>query len=369
MNHLRLARAIAVVVAMGIGCAHAEENPLFEDVHVVSLPKGEYGYRGMPGTIVVLNDNKLQLAYTHYASDGQASNAIAAKYSNDQGKTWGEEIILVPAPIPKGSGRYCHPSFLRLKNGQLLLAYIYQSPSPYPSLFGHTYYRRSVDDGKTWGDQLLITAGAGYQIMHNDKLVQLSTGRLLAPVETEFANAGDDHRGYVSLTYYSDDDGYSWRSSKNLVNALPIEAQEPHVVELKDGRVMMLMRTYSGYVLRSYSTDGGENWSPGEAIKELPLPPNSSALNVKRIPSTGDLLLIRSTSGPPSNPSRRSPMTAVLSKDEGATWVHERIIAGDQEDDYGYPGLTFLDNLALVTFHARDGLHVGRIGLDWFYGQ
>jgi len=365
---LLMLSAIAAVLAAVTVSADAQA-PLFEDVHVVALPKGEYGYRGMPGTIAVLNDGRLLLAYTHYTANGQASNAIAARYSADKGKTWGEETILVPAPAPAGSGRYCHPSFLRLNNGELLLAYIYGSPSPYPKLFGHTYYRRSVDDAKTWGDQLIVTPGPGYRIMHNDKLVQLSGGRLLAPIEMEESATGGDHAGYVSLVYYSDDNGYSWYPSKNAVNALPIEAQEPHVVELKDGRVMMLMRTYSGFVLRSDSTDKGETWSPGAPIEELPLPPNSSALNVKRIPSTGDLLLVRSTGGPPSNRSRRAPMTAILSKDDGATWVHERTIAGDLEDDYGYPGITFVDAMALVTYHARDGLHAARIAIDWFYAE
>ncbi|MCC6694371.1 MAG: exo-alpha-sialidase [Candidatus Hydrogenedentes bacterium] len=365
-NALQLALILAIFAACRV---HADDAPVFEDVHVVSLPIGEYGYRGMPGTIAVLDDGRLLLAYTHYTPEGQADGAIAAKHSSDAGKTWGDEFTLVPAPASEGTGRYCHPSFLRLNNGQVLLAYIYASPAPHPNLYGHTYFRRSLDNGKTWGDQLIMTPGPGYQIMHNDKLIQLSTGRLLAPVETESADAGDDHRGYTSLTYWSDDNGYSWHCSKNAVNALPIEAQEPHVVELKDGRVMMLMRTYSAFVLRSYSADKGETWSAGEPIRELPLPPNSSALNVKRIPSTGDLLLIRSTSGPPSNPSRRSPMTAVLSKDDGATWTNERTIAGDLENDYGYPGLTFLDNLALVTFHARDGLHVARIDIEWFYGE
>ena len=360
--------ALGGIALFAIGFhARAAEAPLFEDVHVVSLPKGEYGYRGMPGTMIALNDGRVLLAYTRYTPDGQADGSVGARYSNDQGKTWGDEFALVVAPVPAGSGRYCHPSFLRLKNGQLLLAYIYQSPAQYPKLFGHTYYRRSIDDGKTWGDQLIMTPGPGYQIMHNDKLVQLASGRIISPIETEQATTGGDHAGYVSMTYASDDDGYSWTCSKNAVNALPVEAQEPHVVELKDGRVMMLMRTYSGYVLRSYSADKGDTWSAGEPIKELPLPPNSSALNVKRIPSTGDIVLLRATTGPPSNTRRRAPLTAILSKDDGATWTNERVIAGDLEDDYGYPGLTFLDKLALVVYHARDGLHVARIGIDWFY--
>ena len=341
---------------------------LFEDVCAVPMPKATYGYRGMPGDIVALNDGRLLLAYTHMDANGGGTGAVACKYSSDQGRTWGEESILVAKPAPAGQGRYCHPSFLRLANGHILLSYIYSAGAK--PLFGHNYYRRSVDDGKTWGDQLIVTPHGGYNIVHNDKLVQLSSGRIVVPAEHEYSKPEDDHGGYVSYTVYSDDDGYSWHQSKNMVNVLPVEAQEPHVVELKDGRLMMLMRSYSGFVVRAYSSDQAESWSEGEPVKALPLPPYStSALNVKRIPATGDLLLLRCIGGPKESPRRRTPFASVISKDDGQTWENERIIMGDPEDDYGYPGLTFLDDVALVVYHQRDGLHVARIGIDWFYGK
>jgi len=370
MKGICLVLVVMPVVALGqeVAMVSADSGVLFDDVHVVKLPKGTYGYRGMPGTIVALADGRLLLAYTHMLPDGSAGGGVAARYSGDQGTTWGDEFVLVPRPTPVAKDRYCHPSLLRLTDGSILLSYIYSAGTK--RLFGHTYYRRSVDDGKTWGDQLIMTPHPGYNIIHNDKLIQISSGRIIAPAEFELANPENDHGGYVSYTVYSDDGGYSWYRSENMVDILPIEAQEPHVVELKDGRLMMLMRTYSGFVARAYSEDQGASWSEGKPVKELVLPPHStSALNVKRIPSTGDLLLLRCIGGPKESPRRRTPFASVLSKDDGATWINERIIMGDPEDDYGYPGLTFLDDMALITYHQRDGLHVARIGVDWFYGK
>lgn len=358
---------LALVLAGWSAVVAVAEEAVFEDVHAAPLPTKEYGYRGMPGGMVELNDGRVLLAYTRYTEQGEADGSVAARYSADRGHTWGNEFTLVDAPKVRAGDRYCHPSLLRLPNGQLLLSYIYGSGAT--PLFGHNYYRRSADDGTTWGDQLILCPHAGYNIMHNDKLVLLSTGRIVAPIERQEIDAGDDHGGYVSYTVYSDDNGYSWRESRNTVNTLPVEAQEPHVVELKDGRLLMLMRTYSGYVTRAYSEDKGESWSKGEAVPELKLPPNSSALCVKRIPSTGDLLLLRCTGGPTEPPRRRTPFASVVSKDDGLTWTNERVIAGDPENDYGYPGLLFVDDMALVCFHARDGLHVARIQIPWFYGQ
>jgi hypothetical protein len=40
------------------------------------------------------------------------------------------------------------------------------------------------------------------------------------------------------------------------------------------------------------------------------------------------------------------------------------------QDDFGYQCVEFVGkDLVLVGFHARDGLHVARLGVDWFYGN
>ena len=70
----------------------------------------------------------------------------------------------------------------------------------------------------------------------------------------------------------------------------------------------------------------------------------------------------------------RAPLTTAVSQDGGKTWKHHRNIAespkGDY-DDFGYPGVTWLEDgkVALVNFHARNGIRMGRIRVDWFYGK
>jgi sialidase-1 len=342
------------LAALGAG------NTLFEDVHVVKIEKGRYGPRGMPGDIIALKDGRLLLSYTHDAV------GIAGRTSADVGKTWSDEFPLAPNPKPPGpKGHFCHPSFLRLGNGNLLMSYIFGADAlPY---YGHNYLKVSADEGKTWGDQFIMTPYPGYIIMHNAKLVRLSSGRILAPVEyKKRMPSTEDHSGYVAMVCYSDDGGVSWQVSRNDVDMNPHEAQEPHVVELRDGRVMMLFRTYSGYLGRSYSTDRGETWSAGEMVQDLPLPGATGAVSVHRLPKTGDLLLIQITG---SRDGKRAPLTAKISRDEGKTWSKGRNIGKDPDDDYGYQSVTFVDDLAIVSFHALDGLHVARIEVFWFYGE
>jgi sialidase-1 len=153
---------------------------------------------------------------------------------------------------------------------------------------------------------------------------------------------------------------------------MPIEVQEAGGVELKDGRVMMFARTYSGHPVRAYSSDQCETWSEGEEIQELPMP-YAGLPTVARIPSTGDLLFVwisERSPIPDTTPQRyrRSALSTAISKDEGKTFEHRRYIARDPEGDFGYQSVDFLgDDLAVVSYHARDGLHVARIPIDWFY--
>lgn len=338
---------------------------LFEDIHAVRMPKGEFGYRGVPGDILQLQDGRLLLVYGAMGAPriDVPLGALGARLSTDLGRTWGDVSVIVPAPRPQKQGEYYgQPGLTRLANGEILLYYFYVAQVR-PFYYAQTLYRRSTDDGKTWGDQLLMTPASGSNLGYNDKLVQLTSGRLVLPVEHEADNAGDDHSGYVAYSFFSDDNGYSWRKSSNVVDMRPVEAQEPHVVELKDGRLLMFLRTYSGCIAQAFSTDRGETWSAGELRPDLKLSKNSSAINVQRIPATGDLVLLRTIAG---DEGRRTPFVSTISRDEGKTWSNERVIAGEPSEDYGYPSLTFVKDLALVLYHARDGLHVARIRSDWF---
>ena len=79
--------------------------------------------------------------------------------------------------------------------------------------------------------------------------------------------------------------------------------------------------TDKGSVYKSYSKDKGVSWTAPEPMKlDSPLSPQS----MKRIPSTGHLLIVWNNSK-----DKRFPLTAAISKDEGETWVNVRNLDED----------------------------------------
>ncbi len=127
----------------------------------------------------------------------------------------------------------------------------------------HFMMRRSSDEGQTWSDPIAVGADPGYFVMNNDRVLQLADGRLLAPMAwiDEVFKEGSVFR---TVVYYSDDDGKTWMRSASDLEAPKRGAMEPGLVELKDGRILQIIRTQVGKIYHSYSSDRGATWSPAE---------------------------------------------------------------------------------------------------------
>ena len=107
---------------------------------------------------------------------------------------------------------------------------------------------------------------------------------------------------------------------------------------------------------------------PGTAYSHAP----DSA--IKRIPSTGDLLIVWNHTLPHRRGGHtdRFPLSATVSHDEARTWKI-RDLDTDVRFTYGYPSITFFRERALITYWAaRDwpwwvSLKLKSLPLTWFY--
>jgi hypothetical protein len=130
-----------------------------------------------------------------------------------------------------------------------------------------------------------------------------------------------------SLMVVSTDRGTNWGLRGK--SAVPQRScDEHHIVELKDGRLWMLVRTEYG-IGDSYSSDRGRTWDPGGQSHITHIP--HARFFIRRLAS-GRLLLVKHD---PPDRNTRSHLTAFLSEDEGQTWQGGLLL--DKRRGVSYP--------------------------------
>lgn len=367
---------LSSTLAAGLRAAQQPEDSL-----VVPMVPGRT-HRGSTGSMVELRDGSLLFAHANpeHWTDNRRSG-ILARRSTDRGRHWSEPILL-----QKHVARLAtlQPSLLRLADGDLLLAYNVMNRYEGADLRlydGKIYVRRSSDDGATWSDPVCATPYPAYHTVNPDRLIQLSSGRILLPVERTHTLGGGEAGHMAALCYWTDD-GFTWVPGRSGVD-VGTTTEEPSVAQLADGRLIMVFRNRTGFVGRAYSTDQGDTWSePGFLTLPSPLAPQT----IKRIPKTGDLLLLWLNNPAAPGLARkepqpivqigeirrargavRAPLSAAISSDGGKTWGHIHDLTSDPDGDYGYAGACFVDDAVLVNYHSLLGIHVMRVPLDWIY--
>lgn len=392
--------AVAGLVAMaGIGVfadgASAGSPKLPE--RVLELPPGENNPRNSEGDFVRLKDGRIIFIYSHYTGKVASDHApayLAMRESSDGGRTWSEKDVTVVEQ--EGIRNVMSVSLLRLKDGRIAMFYLVKNSNT----DCRPVVRISTDEARTWSDPVKCVSDerCAYYVLNNARAIQLSCGRVVLPVcrhslfpeEKAGKKKSWDMKGIIG-TLVSDDGCATWRIGKHEFKTLTpsgrmrITTQEPGVVELKDGRLMMWMRTAQNMQYVCYSSDRGDTWT--KAVAWNLNSPNSPA-TVKRL-SNGDLLAVWNDHGahPRYKDSKfvakryrksnkwsngqRTPLTLAISKDEGRTWINRRDLEGDHEGWLCYTACLEVDGAVLLGYCAKDGLtysRITRVPFDWLYG-
>lgn len=343
---------VSLICMVAIGGFAATDAPAKEPYHVVVAPVGPQNPRNSEAAIIPLKDGSLLLGWTEfYAGDGadHGPARISGKISNDDGRTWGEKYTLIEND---GGCNVMEVNFLRLKDGRIALFYCQKNTE---STDCRVVMRASDDEGRTFRDALQISPEGKYTGLTNGRCIRLRSGRILL----EAWEGGD------SFCYLSDDDGRTWRESQRVKPGTG--SWEPACVELKDGRVMMLMRTQMGGQFKSLSSDGGETWT--EPIL-TPLVGTQAPVAITRVPTTGDLLAVWNNNPGVADGWRRNPLTSAISRDEGETWELLRNVEDAPDDAWAYPAVTWWKDEALLTYFSYTGghsLHLKILPAAWFY--
>ncbi len=344
----------------------------FETLLVIE-PTSEHP-RNSEGDIVQLADGRLCLAYTRFTggtADHSAAD-IVARTSDDGGKTWSADRVIVPN---EGQANVMSVSFARLKTGELLLFYLRKHGWDDLTMF----VRRSTDELATLSEPVRVTLGEGYHVVNNGRVVQLRTGRLVVPAALHpclDGTAKTFQPRAIMRVFFSDDGGRTWQAdamSPEAPSPTSPMLQEPGIIELKDGRLMMYIRTNQGTQYECFSDDAGAHWTaPGPGPLSSPLSPAT----VGRVPWTGDLLAVwNDHSGWHVFPAgKRTPLCLAVSRDDGRTWSPSRVIEGDPDGWYCYTSMTFVGDRVILSYCAGDSkvgglnrLKVVSVSREWLY--
>jgi len=354
---------------------------------VLELPPMAGNPRNSEGDFIQLADGRWLLIYTHFegGAGDHASAYLAGRISSDNGLTWTHEDSLI---LPnEGHMNIMSVSLLRLQDERLALFYLRKD-----SLADcRPRMRVSSDEATTWSAPVDVITGSepGYYVVNNDRVIQLSSGRLIVPAALHTACAGGPLTSPAAsvlspygqiFCYLSDDAGATWSKGRRvLTEAHPggngVMVQEPGLIELQDGRMMVFSRTDAGSQYIAYSRDQGQSWSPLHASEIIsPCSPASLA----RIPDTGDLLMVWNNHAdiPDELAGKRTPLTSAISRDEGDTWINVKDIETDPSGWYCYTAIAFAGEHVLLAHTAGDTrennglakLQITRLPVAWLYG-
>lgn len=354
-------------IAMGCSTESIHQNDSGKEI-VLRLEPGEGNPRNSEGDFIQLKDSSILFVYTHF-TDGTGDNATAhltGRYSYDHGKTWASKDVKILSN--EGGMNIMSVSLLRLENDDIALFYLRKNSETDCIPF----MRISTDEAKTWSEPKRCIPNQGYHVVNNDRFLQLANGRIIFPTSLHTAPVWS--KGKI-FSYYSDDKGNTWKKSEQVANPKSITLQEPGIVELKDGKIMLFSRTESGVQYFSFSDDHGETWSeiePGNIRSPL------SPASIERIPSTGDLLLLWNNNYEKGRDGgKRTPFSLAISKNEGRTWEKIKTVESDPAGWYCYTAIDFTKDHILLAHCAGDtktnnGLsttQITRLSLDWIYKE
>ena len=284
-----------------------------------------------------LGDDVYLIYYTPPSSRITHAGEINVKTSGDRGRTWSAPRILADKGGEPILGS--HITMLRLRSGLLGLVYAsHEAPLARTGRDGGTLFRTSEDEGKSWSESVPIEPRFG--ICCSGHAIVLSTGRIVVPLfrwvspdpsgdaENWPVNVwdGDDSGGSLSYSYgyVSDDEGATWQISLSELfisrRRAAFDLEEPTVVELTDGRLLMHLRSQVGRIYRSFSADGGICWSSPQPVH---IAAAYTPQILQRMPG-GEILMIWNQASRQEILCglHRTRLSCAVSRDEGQTWAN-----------------------------------------------
>lgn len=334
------------------------------------------------GNLVVMPDTSWNV-YKVIETDG--ISYLTLKQSNDNGLSWSDPENLIEMQGTGWGGSVAlldqddevHLFFLkwRGKDGRI----------PAVDRFIDLWHVRSHDGRSRWSEPQCIFKGYCGSIQ---SAAQLHTGRIVLPFAKWVANraCAPPTGCNITTTVFSDDGGKTWTMSGTELtapcytnfNGNNYGAVEPAILELRDGRVWMLVRTQTGYLYESYSRDG-DIWEP---LRRSRFHSSTSPAFMLRTKGDSIVLFWNNCEMPPRKDGNgvyggSDVLHAALSTDEGNSWHGYREVyrdparndtppkRGDRGTAYPYAVAMKDGRIALVSGQGAGKCRLIIVDPDW----
>lgn len=261
-------------------------------------------------------------------------DATEALRSTDEGRTWASTALF---PDPKRFKVSNERALLRTQEGVVIAAFmnLVERRAPKDWRWGEpgvdwrefvlpTYTMRSADDGKTWEAPVKLS-DPWCGCVHS--MIQLAGGRIVL-VGQEIIESWR----HATVMWVSDDLGRTWQRGSVLDYGVGAHDHagsiEGSLLERKDGSVLLLLRTESGYLWQATSRDG-LTWAglSQTGIRSVTCCPQLGRLEDGR----AVLLWNAPPRHAPGNGTSRAELSLAFSEDDGATWSDPVIVAANYE--------------------------------------
>ena len=340
MSRLERLFAVACLLA-GVSRGAAAEKPLV----VRALP----GAEAVP---VRLPDGVLQV---YYLQTGGERESIAAIASTDGGRTWGPPVTVLPI-----EGRHRVVRALVADDGEVHLFLLKWRDG---HRFLDVWHVRSREGRRRWGEPARIFEGYVGSLRG---AAQLRGGRILLPIhyrtDRSWRNRGEGlagflYKGQFDITaLHTDDGGASWRRSPARLTvpagAIPDQGGvEPVVLELRDGRIWMLIRSQRGLLYESFSRDGVA-WTEPQPSRFVG---SDSPAALARLRDGRIVVAWNGCQRYPYAMGGRQVLHAAISEDEGKTWRGFREVYRDPARDQPPPRVGDYGTGYPAAVEATDG--------------
>ena len=221
---------------------------------------------------------------------------------------------------------------------------------------------KSKDGGKTWGtpealpkgflgpiknkpilvgDRLICgssTEGKGGWQFHVEILdLKTNQWKYVGPVAAEKAlRTNEMPKGAKAILYVDSINSVTAEPDTLFKKMKPIQCIQPAILQHKDGRLQAVMRTRNARVATSFSSDGGDTWTP---VTLLDIENNQSGLDAVTLKDGRHVLIYNDFETLPTTPKGvRTPLSLAISED-GVNWRHWLTLEDSPINQYSYPAI------------------------------